>query len=72
MSNRRQTMRTYVILNITNPKTIYEEDFIPWDSRTDEELKQAAIDRKKELEGIYIDEKFKLILREEFEEDVEE
>lgn len=57
MSNRRQTMRTYVILNITNPKTIYEEDFIPWDSdkpekKEYEKMASEIIDYIKEYEAM--------------------
>lgn len=71
MSNRKQTIKQYIINNVTDPNNVFMEDCITWDNRTDEELLKAAKDRKKKIESVYIDEKFKMVLREEFEEDVE-
>ena len=70
--SRIKTVRCYVILNVTDPFNIHDEDFVYWNHRTDEELKKEAFQKKREFEEKYIDEKFKVILREEFEEDVEE
>jgi len=65
-------MRTYVILNITDHSNVYDEDFVHWNSRSDEELRKEAFKKKREFEEKYINEKFKVILREGFEEDIEE
>ena len=69
--SRIQTMRTYVILNVTDSLNVYDEDFVHWDSRSDEELREDAFNRKRKLEEQFINEKFKVVLREEFEEDIE-
>jgi len=47
-----------------------DEVYLHQDNKNDEELKKAAFDKKKELENTYFNEEFRIILREEFEEEI--
>ena len=69
MSKRVQTIKCYVIQNITVISNCFDEDYVHWSSDlTDEQQKEKAIKLKQSFEERYIDEKFRIILREEFEE----
>ena len=76
MNEKTQTMHCYVIQSqLTNTKAVStwtDENFFHWDDRSDEELKKAAFGKMKVLENVYRNEKFRLILREEFEQIIEE
>jgi hypothetical protein len=75
MNEKIQTIHCYVIQAKSNNSFVdkwSDDDYFHWDQRTDEELKKAAFAKKKELEETYIDEKFRVILREEFEQIIEE
>lgn len=67
MNERIQTIRTYIIQNITDEKIIIDEEFFPWTDLSDFDTQTKALDKLEELESKYINEKFRLILREEFE-----
>jgi membrane carboxypeptidase/penicillin-binding protein len=68
--SRIQTIYCYVIQNVTNQEkhVIFDEDYIHQSAdMNDEQQKETAFKKKEEYENRYIDEKFRLILREEFE-----